>query len=117
MDENFTYEQLTVSLVAVHALAFTKILDWSLASCSIPILQTSSLRPSHQANSTYKFVLVSVCAVVCLLATLVSEGRDIGLWIAGVGDSKGPGGPVSIILQLQGQVPVSHLWGLVSEAE
>lgn len=45
-------------------------------------------------------------------------GGDVGLWIAaGVGDGGGSRGPVGVILQLQGQVHVAHLWGLVSPAE
>lgn len=43
--------------------------------------------------------------------------RDVGLWIAGVSDSGGSGGPVGIVLQPQGQVHVAHPWGLVSPTE
>lgn len=45
------------------------------------------------------------------------DGRDVGLWIIGVGDSGGPGRPVGVVLQLQGQVHVAHPRGLVSPAE
>lgn len=42
---------------------------------------------------------------------------DVGLWIAGVGDAGGSGGPVGVVLQLQGHVHVAHPWGLVSPTE
>ena len=48
-------------------------------------------------------------AAVCLLVTLASEGGwDVGLGIASVGDSGGSGGPVGVVLQLQGHVHVAH---------
>lgn len=41
----------------------------------------------------------------------------MALWIAGVGDGGGPGGPVGIVLQLQGQVHVAHPRRLAPPAE
>lgn len=60
-------------------------------------------------------VLGLVCAVI---RSWVSEGiRDVGLWIAGPCDSGGFGGPVGVVLQLQGQVHVAHRRGLVVPTE
>lgn len=49
---------------------------------------------------------------------LVSKwGRDGGLKSAGMGDSGGSGGPVSIVLQLQGQKLIEDTWGFVFPTE
>ena len=52
------------------------------------------------------------------MVMLVSKwGRNGGLSSAGIGDSGGSGGPVSIVLQLQGQKLVEDPWGLVFPTE
>lgn len=44
-------------------------------------------------------------------------GRDVGLRSAGIGDSGGSGGPLSVVLQLQGQKLVEDPGGLVFPTE
>lgn len=51
------------------------------------------------------------------LVTLNSRGGYVGLRFTGVGNGGGSGGPVGIFLQLQGQVHVAHLGGLVPSTE
>lgn len=52
------------------------------------------------------------------MITLVSKGgRGVGLRSAAVGDGGGSGGPVGIVLQLQGQMHVFNSRGLVSQTE
>lgn len=51
------------------------------------------------------------------LVALDSRGGYVGLRFTSVGDGGGSGGPVSIFLQLQGQVHVAHPGGLVPPTE
>lgn len=47
------------------------------------------------------------------LVAPVGDDWDVGLWVIGIGDGRGSGGPVSIILQLQSKVHVAHPLGLI----
>lgn len=73
---------------------------------------------AHQYRMSSAQLFGGLCLSVLVGRAGVRGGsRDVALWIAGVGDGGGPGGPVGIILQLHGQVHVAHPWRLAPPAE
>lgn len=80
----------------------------------LPILVSGAHQ--HRLSSTQLFG--GLCVSVLVGHAGVGGGsRDVALGIAGVGDGGGSGGPVGIILQLQGQVHVAHPRRLAPPAE